>query len=102
MYTPDGTPVDGPDPVSSTVDDLRALYANDPSLILQSYFYYVEVKDGKAVEVDQGLLAIDALLPVAVHVFKHCLQLNGRGFFECGTDNLRLAFLLSRSKTEAA
>lgn len=53
MYHPDGTQAEGANPVPSTVDGLRALYALDPSLVLQSFFYYVEVQNDRAVQVDQ-------------------------------------------------
>jgi hypothetical protein len=53
MYTPDGAQVQPAEPVAATLDDVRALYAKDSSLVLNSFFYYITVENEKAVFVTQ-------------------------------------------------
>ena len=53
MYTPDGTVIDGAVPVDADVDDLNILYSSHPDLVLDTFFYFVEVEGGAAVLVEQ-------------------------------------------------
>lgn len=53
MYTPDGMVVEGAVPVDADVDDLNTLYSSHPDLVLDTFFYFVEVEDGAAILVEQ-------------------------------------------------
>lgn len=53
MYEPDGTMVDGAQHADAGIEDINTLYALDTDLVLNSFFYYVTVQNGKAVSVDQ-------------------------------------------------
>lgn len=53
MYKPDGTMTDGATPIDGDLNDLFALYELDPTLVLDSFFYYIEAKNGSAVSVSQ-------------------------------------------------
>lgn len=53
MYFPDGTVVDGATPDDADINDLNTLYAAHPDLVLNSFFYFVEVSDGEVVLVEQ-------------------------------------------------
>ena len=53
MYYPDGTMVTDANPVDSELIDLYNLYEKDPTLVLDSFFYYVTVEDGVVVAVEQ-------------------------------------------------
>jgi len=53
MYNPDGTMVEGADPIDATVNDLNTLYELDYRLVLESFFYRVIVKNEEVVEVEQ-------------------------------------------------
>lgn len=53
MYHPDGTMVDGANPIDATIGDLYALYEHDPELVLNSFFYFIEVVGGNVVSVEQ-------------------------------------------------
>ena len=53
MYFPDGTVVDGAAPVDADINDLNTLYASHPDLVLDSFFYFVEVSDDAVVLVEQ-------------------------------------------------
>lgn len=46
MFQPSGAQVEGAEPVPSTASDFRAIYALDPSLLLDSFFYYIHVEEG--------------------------------------------------------
>ena len=54
MVKSNGEPVDGADPVASTVSDFKTIYGLDTSLLLESYFYYITVaSDGHVSLVEQ-------------------------------------------------
>jgi hypothetical protein len=54
MYQPSGAQVEGAEPVPSTASDFRAIYALDPSLLLDSFFFYIHVEsDGHVSLVEQ-------------------------------------------------
>ncbi len=53
MYDSSGEMVTDSTPVASTVAKLNTLYSHDSSLVLNSFFYYVKVQNGVAVEVTQ-------------------------------------------------
>ena len=54
MYQPSGEPVDDAQPVPSNAEDFRAIYALDPSLLMESYFYHIHVdSDGHVSLVEQ-------------------------------------------------
>lgn len=54
MYQPSGDVVDDAQPVPSSADDFRAIYALDTSLLLETYFYYIHVgSDGRVSLVEQ-------------------------------------------------
>jgi len=53
MYFPDGTVVDGATPVDADINDLNTLYASHPDLVLDSFFYFVEVSGGEVVLIEQ-------------------------------------------------
>lgn len=46
MVKPNGDPVSGAEPISSTAENFRTIYALNTSLLLESYFYYIHVDDG--------------------------------------------------------
>ncbi len=52
MYYPDGTMVPGA-PIDATLSDLYTLYILDPDLILDSFFYWIEVEGGEVTSVEQ-------------------------------------------------
>ncbi|MEA5049214.1 MAG: hypothetical protein VB034_11490 [Eubacteriales bacterium] len=45
MYEPDGEQVPDATPVASSASDFAAIYAVDPALLTESYFYYIHVED---------------------------------------------------------
>lgn len=45
MYQPSGAQVEAAEPVPSTASDFRAIYALNPSLLLDSFFFYIHVED---------------------------------------------------------
>ena len=49
MYHPDGTMVDDATPIDSDIEDVFDLYMVDPGLLLDSFFYYIEVDDANEV-----------------------------------------------------
>ncbi|MEZ4357783.1 MAG: hypothetical protein R2876_04035 [Eubacteriales bacterium] len=53
MYHSDGTMVEGADGIDADLEDLYNLYELNSSLVLDSFFYYVEVEDGEVVAVSQ-------------------------------------------------
>lgn len=53
MYHPNGEAVTDATPIAVTLDDFNAVYQIDRKKILESYFFYVTVKDGAAVSVEQ-------------------------------------------------
>ena len=54
MVKPNGDPVSGADPESTTAENFRAIYALNTSLLLESYFYYIHVEsDGHVSLVEQ-------------------------------------------------
>ena len=53
MFDADGDEMLPGGPVSSSVATLNELYAHSPTLVLDTYFYYIKVKDGEAVSVTQ-------------------------------------------------
>lgn len=53
MFDADGNEMLPGGPVSSSVAILNELYAHQPSRILETYFYYIEVENGDAVSVTQ-------------------------------------------------
>lgn len=53
MFDADGDEMMPGGPVSSSVAILSELYAHHPSLVLDTYFYYIEVENGEAVSVTQ-------------------------------------------------
>ena len=53
MYGQNGEMVADSTPVASTVAKFNTLYTHDPSLVLDSFFYYVKVQNGAVVEVTQ-------------------------------------------------
>lgn len=53
MYYPDGSMVEGATPVDAEISDLNALYALDPDLLLNSFFFYVTVSGGAVESVRQ-------------------------------------------------
>ena len=49
-----GAVVPGPDPVTLTIEEVNMVYDFDPDLMLDSFFYYVEVNTiGEVVQVRQ-------------------------------------------------
>ncbi|NLV48277.1 MAG: hypothetical protein GXY22_06440 [Clostridiaceae bacterium] len=53
MYHPDGTQVTDANPVAASLDDLNTLYRAYPDLLLQTYFYYIDVSSGRVSAVTQ-------------------------------------------------
>jgi hypothetical protein len=54
MYQPSGAQVSGSEPVPSSASDFRTIYALNPSLLLDSFFYYIHVtSDGHVSLVEQ-------------------------------------------------
>lgn len=53
MFHPDGSMVEDANPIDATISDLYALYAHDPELVLNSFFYFIEVDGGEVVSVEQ-------------------------------------------------
>lgn len=54
MYQPSGEMMEGAEPVPSTATDFRAIYALDPTLLTDSFFFYVHVNSsGRAYFVEQ-------------------------------------------------
>lgn len=53
MCHPDGTKVEGADPIDATLEDFYNLYHVNPALIKDEYFYYITVTDGEVVCVEQ-------------------------------------------------
>jgi hypothetical protein len=53
MFRPDGTMVEGAEPVDSEYADMYVLYELDRSLVLDTFFYYITAEDGEAVSVEQ-------------------------------------------------
>ena len=54
MIQPSGEPVDGAESIPSSTADFRAIYALDPALLLDTYFYYIHVEsDGHVSLVEQ-------------------------------------------------
>jgi len=46
MYQSSGAPVENAPPVPSTAGDFRAIYALDPALLLDSFFFYIHADEG--------------------------------------------------------
>lgn len=46
MYHSSGAPVENAPPVPSTAGDFRAIYALDPALLLDSFFFYIHADEG--------------------------------------------------------
>ncbi|OQB24492.1 MAG: hypothetical protein BWY11_01112 [Firmicutes bacterium ADurb.Bin182] len=53
MFRPDGTQVEGAEPVDADYADMFKLYQLDKSLIVDHFFYYIKVKNGEVVLVEQ-------------------------------------------------
>ncbi len=54
MVQPSGAFVEGAEPVPSTASDFRTIYALDPALLTNTYFYYIHVEsDGHVSLVEQ-------------------------------------------------
>ncbi len=53
MYTADGKLVSGAESIKADIDDLKALYAKNKDAVLKTHFYYIQVKSGKVVLVNQ-------------------------------------------------
>jgi hypothetical protein len=53
MYHPDGSMIEGPDPVAATIDDMNAIYSLNPDLLLHSFFFYIKVTGGVVQTVEQ-------------------------------------------------
>ncbi len=54
MYQPTGTQVEGAENIPATASDFRAVYALDPSLLLDSFFFYIHADaSGKVTLVEQ-------------------------------------------------
>ena len=53
MFDADGNETLPGGPISSSVAILNELYAHSPSMVLETYFYYIEVENGEAISVTQ-------------------------------------------------
>lgn len=55
MFQPSGEQVNSPEPVPSSAEDFRKIYALDKSLLLETFFYYIHVgSDGRVSLVEQA------------------------------------------------
>ncbi len=48
-----GSLINGAEGIEADISDVCALYAADPELVLNAYFYFIEAEDGNAVTVEQ-------------------------------------------------
>ncbi len=55
MYKPDGTMISMPSewPFDTNINDFNAVYVVDPDLLLDSFFFYIEVEEGTVKSVEQ-------------------------------------------------